>query len=158
MRRVCILFVLAPALAFADPPAAPDPKVSNNPPQPLTRSPSPTPLLMFDVPPPPPPSLRLEALRIAGERADNDWRYPEPGPIFGWQEGAWFMGYGRYTPRNARAAALHGGSIAATFVGEMLLEAGVPIAGAAALLTGATLDAAAADVDRAEEQRHPTTR
>ena len=148
MRFVTILVALTPvATAFADP--------QTGDPPPLTRKPVLTPLLVIDIPKPPPPSLRIEALRVAGERADSDWRYPEPGPVFGYQEGLWFVGYNRYSPRTARSAALHGGAVGASIVGAMLMEA-VPIAGAAALLTGATLDAAAADVDRDAEARNPT--
>jgi hypothetical protein len=113
------------------------------------------PFLVFDPPPPLVPSLRLEAARIAGERFENDWRYPEPGPIFGFDDGMWFMGYGHYHPRTKRSAALHGGSMAATLLGEILLESGTPAAGVGLLLTGATLDAAAADVDRDAEARRP---
>ncbi len=150
-----MLFLLATlaSTAYADDPVSP----AGNPtpvstPQPLTRTPTVQPFLVFDPPPKPVPSLRLEALRIAGERADNDWRYPTPEPLFGY-EGGWFMGYGVYRPRTARSAALHGGSMAATLLGEILLESGTPAAGVGALLTGATLDAAAADVDRDAEAR-----
>jgi hypothetical protein len=140
------------ASAAADPRPATAPATAPAPapasdPQPITRSPTVQPFLVFD------PSLRLEALRIAGERADNDWRYPEPGPVLGFDDGRWFMGYGHYRPRTKRSAALHGGSIAATLLGEILLESGTPAAGVGMLLTGATLDAAAADVDRDAEAR-----
>jgi hypothetical protein len=100
------------------------------------------------------PSLRLEAVRIANERASADWRYPEPGPLVGLDGGAWFYGAGYYRPRSARSAALHGGSIAATMVGEILIATGSPLAGVGALVTGATLDAAGADADRDAEARH----
>ena len=63
------------------------------------------------------------------------------------------MGPGMYRPRTARSAALHGGSMAATLLGEILLQSGTPAAGVGALLTGATLDSAAADVDRDAEAR-----
>jgi len=148
------------ASAAADPPpatapaTAPAPAPASDPqPAPITRTPTVQPFLVFDPPPPLVPSLRLEALRIAGERADNDWRYPEPGPVLGFDDGRWFMGYGHYRPRTKRSAALHGGSIAATLLGEILLESGTPAAGVGMLLTGATLDAAAADVDRDAEAR-----
>src|SRR5687768_12286873 len=120
---------------------------------PLTRAPSAQPFRVFDPPKPVPPSLRLEAIRVAGERADNDWRYPGPGPIVGMEHGIFYVGYFHYRPRSARSAALHGGSMAATLLGEILLESGTPAAGVGALLTGATLDAAAADVDRDVESR-----
>ena len=87
------------------------------------------------------------------ERSDGDWRYPEPGPVLGYDDGAWFMGYSHYRPRTARSAALHGGSMAATLLGEILLSADTPVAGVGALLTGATLDAASADVARDAEAR-----
>ena len=110
--------------------------------------------LVFDPPPPPLKSLRLEALRIAGERSEADWRFPEPEPIVGFQtDGSFFMGYPQYHPRTARSAALHGGAAASTLLGEILLGSGLPVAGVGAMLTGATLDSAAADVDRDAESR-----
>lgn len=143
--RLGLLLVLGMvATASADPAADPPPARA-----PLVL----TGLLASDVPTPPVPSLRLEAVRIAGERVDSDWRYPEPGTLLGLENGGWFMGYGRYSPRTARSAALHGGSMAATIVGQILMSAGSPAAGVGALLTGATLDAAAADVDRDAESR-----
>ncbi len=150
-----LLLAILAGTAYADDPAttpSANPTPAGNP-QSLSRTPSVQPFLVFDPPPPLVKSLRLEALRVAGERADNDWRYPTPEPIFGYQDGGWFMGYGAYRPRTARSAALHGGSIAATLLGEVLLESGTPAAGVGALLTGATLDAAAADVDRDAEAR-----
>ena len=157
MRTDAMVLALMTSIAMpaaADPPAAQSPPPAADPaPQPLTRTPSVAPYLVFDPPPPSVPSLRLEALRIAGERADNDWRFPTPEPIFGWQEGGFFIGYGHYRPRTARSAALHGGSIASTLLGQILLESGTPAAGVGMLLTGATLDAAAADVDRDAEAR-----
>jgi hypothetical protein len=140
MRSVLVLVALT-SVAVADPD-----------PPPLTRKPT-GPLLVFDVPKPPPVSLRLEAVRVAGDRFEGDWRYPEPGPIFGYQNGVWFEGYGHYTPRTARSAALHTGSMAATLAGEILIGSGSPLAGVGALLTGATLDAAGADADRDAEAR-----
>jgi hypothetical protein len=112
-------------------------------------------LLITDMPTLPVPSLRLEAVRIAGERFDLDWRYPEPGPLFGSEGGQWFIGYGHYRPLTRRSAALHGGSVAATMIGEILMSADTPLAGVGAMLTGMTLDAAAADVDRDAESRRP---
>jgi hypothetical protein len=149
MRRVMLLVMLAAG------PAAADPRATAGDPQPLTRAPSVQPFLVFDPPPAPVKSLRLEALRIAGERSDSDWRYPDPGPVLGYQDGTWFMGYGHYRPRTARSAALHGGSMAATLLGEILIGTGSPLAGVGALVTGATLDAAAADVDRDAEAKRP---
>lgn len=113
------------------------------------------PLLITDMPTLPVPSLRLEAVRIAGERADSDWRYPDPGMVLGGNGNQWFLGYGHYRPRTARSAALHGGSMAATIAGQILMGSNSPLAGVGALLTGATLDAAAADVDRDAESRRP---
>ncbi len=158
MRRLgCIALALlgSAGIALADPPADPQPAAQA---QPLTRTPSVAPFLVFDPPPPPVKSLRLEALRVAGERVDSDWRYPDPGPVFGYQKGSWFVGYDYYHPRTRRSAALHGGSMASTLLGEILLDSGAPVAGVGALLTGATLDAAAADVDRDAEARHPVGR
>ncbi len=148
------LLLVAASGSAADPTAPP--ASASRPPPAATFNVSP--LLVFDVPPLPPPSLRLEAARIAGQRADLDWRYPEPGPLFGSDSGLWFVGYGRYRPRTARSSALHGGSIGATLIGQILLQADSPLAGVGALLTGATLDSAAADVDRDAESRRPTSR
>jgi hypothetical protein len=99
------------------------------------------------------PSLRVEAARVASEAFENSWRFPDVGPLFSVDGGLWFVGNGRYRPRSARAAALHGGSIAATLIGEILIQADSPLAGVGALLTGATLDAATADADRNADAR-----
>lgn len=165
LLKPALLVTILVGTASADPaatPAAstsrardPQPATATNDPAPLTRAPSVAPFLVFDPPPPPVKSLRLEAARIAGERAESDWRYPIPGDVVGFDGGQWFIGYGHYRPRSARSAALHGGSIAATLLGEILLQSGSPAAGVGALLTGATLDAAAADVDRDAEARRP---
>jgi hypothetical protein len=110
------------------------------------------PLSLFDTPTPTlAPSLRIESARVAAERYANDWRYPEPGAIVGVDSGGWFLGHSHYRPRSARSAALHAGSIGATLLGEVLLSTGSPLAGLGALATGATLDAAAADVERDTE-------
>jgi len=130
---------------MADPPGATPPQPQ---PQPTT-TPAPTPAPVV-------PSLRLEAARIAGERVEGDWRFPEPGLVFGIEDGLWFIGHGHYRPRTARSAALHTGSIAATMLGEILLSTDSPLAGVGALIGGATLDSAAADVDRDAEARRPT--
>ncbi len=114
-----------------------------------------TPLTLFEVPQPVVPSLRLEAARVAAERYQDTWRYPEPGAIAGFDGSGWFMGVGYYRPRTRRAAALHAGSMGATLLGEILLSTDSPLAGIGALATGATLDAAAADADRdAEARKH----
>ncbi len=131
----------------------PDPGPPSSGPAPLTRAPSVAPFLVFDPPAPPVKSLRLEAARIAGEVSESNWRYPIPGDVVAYDGGNWFIGYGHYQPRSARSAALHGGSMAATLLGEILVGSGSPVAGVGALLTGATLDAAAADVDRDAEAR-----
>jgi hypothetical protein len=104
-------------------------------------------------PPPAAPSLRLEAARVIAERFGDNWRYPDAGTMAALDGGRWFIGTGYYRPRTRRSAALHGGSIGATILGELLLGLDSPLAGAAALITGATLDAAAADVDRDAESR-----
>lgn len=146
MRTLLALVVLT-GVAAADPsttapaqPPAPTPPVL-------------TAFTFVDVPQTPPPSLRIEALRVANENWENSWRYPQPGPILGIDSGQWFMGDAYYRPRTARSAGLHAGSIGATLVGEILVGSGSPLAGVGALLTGATLDAAAADVDRDAEAR-----
>ena len=142
LRKSFVLLVIVTATASADPPQR----------QQLVLSPfvsaDPTPQL-------PPVSLRLEAARVAAERFEDNWRYPDPGPIVGLDGGQWFVGAGHYHPRTKRSAVLHGTSMAATLAGEILIESGSPLAGVGALLTGATLDAAAADVDRDAESRRP---
>jgi hypothetical protein len=104
-------------------------------------------LLLPPTPVKPEVSLRIEAARVAAERFEDSWRYPDVEPFVGLDSGMWFVGAGHYRPRNARSAALHGGSVAATMLGEILLSADSPVAGFGALLTGATLDSAAADAD-----------
>lgn len=100
------------------------------------------------------PSLRLEAARVAQERYDGQWRYPEPGELGGY-DGGFYFGRGHYRPRTRRSAALHAGSAGATLLGEILLSTGSPLAGVGAMAAGATMDAAAADADRdAEAQRN----
>ena len=110
---------------------------------------------MFDVktPPAPVPSLRLEAARVAQEKYDGQWRYPEPGELGGYDGTGFFWGHGHYKPRTRRGHALHAGSVGATLLGEILLGSGSPLAGVGALAAGATLDAAAADSDRDAEAR-----
>ncbi len=150
MRRIAVAFLVAGiGTAAADPPA-------NDPSPPgalFTNSPLLTPpardVDLKDV-----PSLRLEAVRVAGERFEGDWRYPEPGTLGGIDGNGWFVGVGHYRPRTKRSAALHGGSIAATMLGEILLSADSPLAAVGMLAGGATLDAAAADADRDAEARH----
>lgn len=157
VRIAVVLLFAASGVASADPATSTSP-----PPQPATGSPATrtplvlTPLNLIETTPAlPPVSLRLEAARIAAERFEDNWRFPEPGPIIGLDGNAWFVGAGHYRPRTARSAALHGGSIGASLLGEILIGSGSPLAGAGALLTGATLDAAAADVDRDAEAAHP---
>jgi hypothetical protein len=133
------------AAADPDPQPAPDPKAQPS----LVLQP----LALSSLPTLPVPSLRLEAVRIAGERVDSDWHYPEPGALLGNDGGIWWMGYGHYHPRTARSAALHGTSIGATLVGQILMSANSPLAGIGALMTGVTLDAAAADADRDAEAK-----
>ena len=142
LRGSMVFLILVTGTASADPPQRP----------PLVLSPfvqtDPTPQL-------PPVSLRLEAARVAAERFEDSWRYPDPGPVVGYGDGQWFIGAGHYHPRTKRSAVLHGTSMAATLAGEILIQSGSPLAGVGALLTGATLDAAAADVDRDAESRRP---
>jgi hypothetical protein len=158
MRWTSVAICLASAgTAVADPTA--DPTVTASDPLPLFSTQPALRRPTFDRPPSAPvPSLRLEAVRVAGERWANDWRYPEPGPIIGFDGGLWYVGTGYYRPRSARAAALHGASVTATILGEILLAADSPLAGVGALLTGATLDAANADADRDAEAARPSTR
>ena len=110
--------------------------------------------LFIEKTPSPVPSLRIEAARLAQERYDAQWRYPEPGTLGGYDgTGIFFGGDGRYRPRSRRAAALNAGAMGATLLGEVLLSTGSPLAGLGALAAGATLDAAAADADRDAEAR-----
>jgi hypothetical protein len=97
------------------------------------------------------PSLRLEAARVAQERYDGQWRYPEPGELGSYDGTGIYFGAHHYRPRTRRSAVLHGASMGATLLGEILLSTGSPLAGVGALATGATLDAAAADSDRDAE-------
>lgn len=100
------------------------------------------------------PSLRIEASRVAQERYDGQWRYPEPGELGSYDGTGIYFGAHAYRPRSRRSSALHAGAVGATLLGEILLSTGSPLAGVAALATGATMDAAAADADRdAEAQR-----
>jgi len=142
LRKTFMALLLITSTASADPPARPQLVLSA-----FTYT-GPAPQL-------PPVSLRIEAARVAAERFEDNWRFPEPGPVIGLDGNAWFVGAGHYRPRTARSAALHGGSMAATLAGEILMGTGSPLAGVGAMLTGATLDAAAADVDRDTESRHP---
>lgn len=97
------------------------------------------------------PSLRIEAARIAQERYDGQWRYPEPGELGSYDGTGIYFGAHHYRPRTRRSAALHAGSMGATLLGEILLSTGSPLAGVGALAAGATLDAAGADADRDAE-------
>jgi len=147
---LAMVLVVSVGTAAADP-SAPAPPSPAPPPAsaPLVLSP-----LFFEPPAAKPvPSLRLEAARVAHEQFETSWRYPDPSSLVLYDGGDWFIGAGHYRPRSRRAAALHGGSIAATLLGEILLSADSPVAGVGALLTGATLDAAAADADRDAESR-----
>jgi len=148
--RMTTVLVVTLGTASADPVVTPAPAAHASP---VMTTPSLSPMPMADVPPPAVPSLRLEAARVAGEQFALQWRYPEPGPLLGVEGGLWYLGAGHDSPRSARSAALHGGSVAATLIGEILLGADLPVAAVGALLTGATLDAAAADADRDAEAR-----
>jgi hypothetical protein len=158
--RAALLLVAIAGTASADPatPAAPAPAPAT---PAVTVTPAAPPASLMPssfllVPPTPRPrvlSMRIDAARVAAEQFQESWRYPEPGPIFGYERGLWFTGAGHYRPKSARSAALHGGSIAATIIGEILMAADSPLAGVGAMLTGATLDAAAAEADGAAEAR-----
>ncbi len=124
-------------------------------PQPPFLTLQPLPMFAEPVPVPVVSSLRLDAARAAAEVFDSTWRYPDAAPVVSLTGDQWFFGHGMYAPRSSRSAALHGGSIAATLVGEILLGTGSPLAGVGAMVTGATLDAAAADADRDAEARLP---
>ena len=97
------------------------------------------------------PSLRLEASRVAQERYDGQWRYPEPGELGSYDGTGIYFGAHHYRPRTRRSAALHAGSMGATLLGEILLSTGSPLAGVGAMAAGATMDAAGADADRDAE-------
>lgn len=151
MRIACagLVLVAVAGTAVADPPPAAPAAAPAAPASSLL----PPGVLLLPPTPPDIPSLRIEAARVAFQRFEDSWRFPDVEPLLGIDGGLWFVGQGRYRPRSARAAALHSGSIAATLVGEILLAADSPLAGIGAMLTGATLDAATADADRAAEAR-----
>jgi hypothetical protein len=162
MRTGCIGLLLVAGIGTAVAQPKPAPKPAPAPPAPSTSSPTSSStssllapgLLLLPPTPPDIPSLRIEAARVAAQRFEDSWRYPDVEPVFVLSGGMWMMGgNGRYRPRSARAAALHGGSMAATLLGEILIHANAPVAGVGALLTGATLDSAAADADRNAEAR-----
>jgi hypothetical protein len=141
MRIVLIVVAglsLVPAGGRADPRPDPDP----DPPGPRVSA-----LLLAEPTPRPVPSLRLEAMRVLGERFEGDWKLPEPEPLFGYGQGTWFVGYARYHPRSRRAGALHAGAVGATMIGGLLLGGDAKAVAAGALLVGATLDAAANDAE-----------
>jgi hypothetical protein len=146
MRTFCagLAIALLAVPAVADPDPTPDPVPT------FTLQTS-----LFDTPVPAPqvPSLRIEAARVAAERFQDTWRYPEPGELGGVDGAGWYFGNGHYRPRSRRATALHAGAGGATLLGEILLSTGSPLAGVGALAAGATLDAAAADVDNDTEAR-----
>lgn len=149
LRLATVIVLGATGIAVADPAPAADPAPS--PPLPSLQF---APLPLVDIPQQPTePSVRIDAARVVAERFAEDWRYPEPGSVLGVQNGLWYFGVGTYQPKSRRSAALHTGSVAATIIGEILLAADSPLAGVGAMLTGVTLDAAAADADRAAEAR-----
>lgn len=160
--RLSLLVVLAAggtAVADPAPSAPPPPAQATSVPAPRTLAAALaqplvlTPLPLFDLPTPvTEPSVRIDAARMVAERFAQDWRFAEPGTLLGVNGGMLYMGDG-YRPRSRRAAALNAGAIGATLLGEILLGSGSPLAGAAALITGATLDAAGADADRDAEAR-----
>jgi hypothetical protein len=143
-----LVIVATAGMAVADP--ATPPKLAPPASVPGTSTSSmlpPSVLLLPPTPVKPEVSLRIEAARVAAQRFEDSWRYPDVEPFFGLGGDGMFIGAGHYHPRTARSAALHGGSVAATMIGEILLSADSPVAGIGAMLTGATLDAAAADAD-----------
>jgi hypothetical protein len=149
MRQVIAILVATTAVASADP--STDPVVV--PTFQLATT-------MFDEPTPPPvvPSLRVEAARLAQERWEEQWRYPAPGELGGYDGTGIFFGHGHYRPRSSRSAKLHAGAVGATLLGEILLGTGSPLAGVGALATGAVLDGAAADADADAERQQPRTK
>ncbi len=145
MRSSLIIAMVSIGTAHADPAtstALPQPPFLSLQPMPMFSDPAPIPTVA---------SLRLDAARAAAEVFENSWRYPDASPLFTIVGGSWFVGGGRYTPRSGRAGSLHTGSVVATFVGELLIASGSPLAGVGAMVTGVTLDAAAADADRDAE-------
>lgn len=104
------------------------------------------------TPPKPLPSLRAEGARVASEMAEAE-RLPGVTPIISF-DGRFGLGWAP----NGRAATLNAGASAATFVGEMLMYLGAPLAAVGALATGATLDAAASDAARDTEARESRVR
>jgi hypothetical protein len=142
---VGLVIVATAGMAVADP--ATPPKLAPPSAKPTSSVLPPSVLLLPPTPVKPEVSLRIEAAKFAAQRFEDSWRFPDVEPFFGLGGDGMFIGAGHYHPRTARSAALHGGSIAATMIGEILLSADSPVAGIGAMLTGATLDAAAADAD-----------
>lgn len=141
----------ATALASADP--APPDKRAPVPNAKAVAAPIPT-LGTVAVPDPPPPprpprSLRDEAARVTSDLVAGGQTNHDPDLLLmPWQLGRWSA--------NGRAAKLSAGAAAATFVGEAALGlGGSPIAALAAFAAGATLDAAAADVEAASPAPRP---
>lgn len=140
-----LVIVATAGMAVADP--ATPPKLAPLATKPTSSVLPPSVLLLPPTPVKPEVSLRIEAAKVAAQRFEDSWRYPDVEPFFGIGGDGMFIGAGHYHPRTARSAALHGGSVAATMIGEILLSADSPVAGIGAMLTGATFDAAAADAD-----------
>src|SRR5262245_33650005 len=86
-----------------------------------------TPLTLFEMPQPTVPSLRIEAARVAAERNQDNWRFPEPGALAGFDGNGFFIGAGYYHPRTSRSAALHAGAAASSLLGEILLSVDSPL-------------------------------
>jgi hypothetical protein len=145
-----LVMVATVGMAVADPATSPGPPAQPPAGKAAPSSSSllpPSVLLLPPTPVKPEVSLRIEAARVAAQRFEDSWRFPDVEPFVGLDSGLWFVGAGHYHPKTGRSAALHGGSVAATMLGEILLSADSPVAGIGAMLTGATLDAAAADAD-----------
>ncbi len=130
-RALLLLTLLGTTTASADPAATPLP-------DPPVRARQPV-------------SLRAEATRVATDMAAVQSRSDPDLLIAPWQMGRWSA--------NGRAAKLEAGAAAATFAGELALGlGGSPIAALGAFVAGATLDAAAADVEAESPPRTMTKR
>ena len=104
-------------------------------------------------PPKPIRSLRAEGARIIAVMEEGE-RFPMIEPLVSY-DGTVDFGW---SPRG-RAGKLHAASMISTFVGEILLGAGgSPFAAVGALVTGATLDAAASDAARDQEAARPVAK
>lgn len=150
--RLAMILASATALASADPAPAPRP-ASMTAPSSAVASPVPTqvPSPVTDPPPrlAPPHSLRDEATRVATDMVAGGQTNRDPDLLLmPWSIGRW--------SGNGRAAKLEAGAAGATLAGEVMAGFdGSPLAVLGLFAAGATLDAAAADVEAASPPKAP---